>query len=115
MHYRRKSLYFLTPLWGQCRNGGEGAASFGSFRIANIMRLRSTALTVEIGVCTVNKAIILFSKTFRPAFAEALRAGRSKAPPAASLFPGQFSDHGGRVVISCPLLILTQSPGGREE
>jgi hypothetical protein len=57
---------------------------FGSFEIAIILRLWSTALTVENGVCMVNKAIILFSKRFR-----------SKVPSAASLSPGQFADHGG--------------------
>ncbi len=40
----------------------------------------------------VNKTMNLFAKRFRPAFAEALRAGRSKAPSAASLSPVQFGD-----------------------
>ena len=67
-------------------------ASFGSFRIAVILRLCATILIVESDVCMVNKRMILFTKRFRPAFAEALRAGRSKAPSAASLFPIQLVD-----------------------
>ncbi len=63
--------------WGQ-------RASFGSFRIAIILRLWVTVLTVENGVCMVNKPMILFAKRFR-----------SKAPLAASLPPGQFVDRPG--------------------
>jgi len=50
----------------------------------------------------VNKRMILFAKRLRPAFAEALRAGRSKAPSAASPSPGQFGDHRG---IGCDFLL----------
>jgi hypothetical protein len=59
---------------------GQGA-SFGSFRIAIILRLWATVPTVENGVCMANKPMILFAKRFR-----------SKAPSAASLPPGQFVD-----------------------
>ena len=59
-------------------------ASFGSFRIAIILRLWATVLTVENCVCMVNKPMILFAKRFR-----------SKAPSAASLSPGQFVDRPG--------------------
>lgn len=56
-------------------------ASFGSFRIAVILRLWATILIVESDVCMVNRRMILFAKRFR-----------SKAPSAASLSPGQFGD-----------------------
>jgi hypothetical protein len=47
-------------------------------------------LPVENGVCMVNEPMTLFAGRFRPAFAEALRAAKSKAPSAASLSSGQF-------------------------
>ena len=59
-------------------------ASFGSFRIAIILRLWATVLTVENCVCMVNKPMVLFDKRFLP-----------KAPSAASLSPGQFVDRPG--------------------
>src|SRR4030067_3376499 len=94
-----------------CRNGDRGQrASFGSFRIAVILRLWATMLIVESDVCMVNKRMILFTKRLRPAFAEALRAGRSKAPSAAPLSPVPFAYRQGIGFISCQLFIVKQSP-----
>ncbi len=45
---------------------------------------------VENDVSSVNKMMNLFAKRFRPAFAGVLRAGRSKAPSAASLSHGRL-------------------------
>jgi hypothetical protein len=50
------------------------------------------ALMVENDASMVGKIENLLAKRFRPAFAEALRAGRSKAPSAATLPPGLFVD-----------------------
>ena len=69
---------------------------------------------VESDVCMVNKRMIFFTKRLRPAFAEALRAGRSKASSAAPLPPVQFADRQGIGFISCQLFIVTQSHWGEE-
>ena len=68
-----------------CRNGDRGQrASFGSFRIAVILRLWATIPNVESDVCMVNKPMILFTKRLR-----------SKAHSAAPLSPVQFADRRG--------------------
>ena len=60
--------------------GGERTErQLGSFRIAIILRLWPTVLTVENSVCMVSNPMILFAKRFR-----------SKAPSATSLSSGQF-------------------------
>jgi hypothetical protein len=56
-------------------------ASFGSFRIAIILRVWVTVLMIENGVCMVDKQLILFAKRFR-----------SKALSAASLSPIELVD-----------------------
>ena len=72
-------------LWKLCRNGDRGQrASFGSFRIAVILRLWATILNVESDVCMVNNRMILFTKRLR-----------SKAPSAAPLSPVQFANRRG--------------------
>jgi hypothetical protein len=69
----------LSPL-GLYGNWDRGQrASFGSFRIAVILRLWATVLMVEIDVCMVTKRLILFVKRFR-----------SKASSAAPLPPVLF-------------------------
>jgi hypothetical protein len=91
----------LSPM-RLCRNGDRGQrASFGSFRIAVILRLWATILIVESDVCMVNKRMILFTKRLRP-----------KAPSAAPLSPVQFADRQGIGFISCQLFIVTQSQCG---
>jgi len=62
--------------------GNGKRASFGSFRIAVLLRLWLTILILENDVCIGNKRMILFAKRFR-----------SKAPLAASLSLGQFVNH----------------------
>ncbi len=67
-------------------------ASFGSFRIAVIRRLWVTILMIENDVCMVNKRMIVFAKRFALPSPKRLRAGRSKAPSAASLSPIELVD-----------------------
>jgi hypothetical protein len=61
----------------------------------------------------VNKTMNLFAKRFRPAFAGALRAGRSKAPSAAPLSPVQFGDCRGIGFHFLPIIYCDTVPEGR--
>jgi hypothetical protein len=64
--------------------------NFGSFRIADFLSIWLIILVVGNDVFMRYMHMNLLDKRFRPAFAEALRAGRSKASSARRLSPYNF-------------------------